>query len=754
MGEVKESKKTNKKDEKTNSKKLSLNKKTKKLKRGFTLVELLAAITILGILTTISIMGISGVIKRGQSQYYKTQEDNMVVAARNYAEKNPQYLPKVSGQTLKVSLNDLQNSKYIDKLVNYRKQSCDANDSYVQIFKYQDDFYYVPYLSCEPYYSDPLTSYSSFKNFDITYNTKLLNASASLKMQDDEYGIVSYNYVIYVDGKIVYKSEQFASFKTNSLIGRDVDLTSYVPAKIKITITAVNGQGVSNSYSKSYDYSSKTTTPSGEDNTSNYISCGSPIVNSSKTWTSADKIITVPCVSTDASLGCARDNFSKQYTTDLETDQIAIYDKNGNYKKCNVDVYIDKTAPTLTIKVYKLKSDGTKGDFVAEGVAKNGDTNKTILVNKNANNGWLNNANYPYGLFVEASYSDTSPIRNLTISQNNGGATSESDSNYNTIHENPSDPNKKSDSFSFTMTDDGYRLGKVAVTDSVGKTSSVTIKFQLDKTVPTCNISSQNSSWTKNDVNIAVGCSDTGTSGCTVESYSKSYKDENTVATDSLEISDNAGNKTTCSYNVYHDKQAPSCGNNSGSTSWTNQNRTVSVDCSETFGSGCTKNSFSNEFKSTKTSDNITISDSAGNSRNCPVNVYVDKTAPVYDGCDNTGMSGKAYMNTYWHDDHSGISSWNSLMEYCYHAQCSGGTNACTNLVNSYGRRSTLGGNGNYWFSYTSGYIEGNKFYAPLNNSCARKSGQYLTVHWRLCDNAGNCGLSGERTFNFHDGSC
>lgn len=745
------------KDKKKSSKLFNFNKKIIKFKRGFTLVELLAAITILGILTTISIIGISSVIKRGQKQYYISQEDNMVVAARSYAEKNPQYLPKVSGQTLKVPLKDLVKNKYIDKVVNYQKHNCDENASYVQIFKYQDDYYYVPYLSCEPYYSDPLASNSSFKNFDISFTDKMVSAKASIKMQDDNYGIVSYNYVIYSNNKIVYQSEYFDSFKTESIIGRDIDLTSYVPSKIKVTITAVNGLGVSKSYSKSHDYSGG---GNKNDTSSQYIACGEA-TNSSIDWSSSEKVVSVKCVSTNSSVGCARDSFSKKYTSDIGKDQIVIYDKNGNFKKCDVNVFIDRTAPTLTIKVYKLNSSGNKdGDPIAQGSAKHGDTNKTINVTKNASNGWLNKSNYPNGLIIEGSYSDTSPIHNLTISENASGATSESDSKYNTLTNNTSDPNKSSGTFSLKMTGDGYRYAKLAVTDSVSLTSSVIVKFKMDRVAPTCKINKENKNWTNGDVSTSVSCNDTGTSGCVKDNYDNTYKDENTIEKDSVQISDNAGNTNTCEYYVKHDKEAPACGENDGTDKWTKDDRTVSVDCSETNGSGCTKAKFSNKYTSTKETDNITISDNAGNYRVCPVNVFVDKIGPSYKGCELSkhNYSGRVTIGSKWKDDESGLSSDNSRLEYCYKKLCSGGTNSCSTKKNNYtlDKSDIKLASEKDWYWSLGGHMhwDGNLYYSVINSGCAKLSGQNVRTYWYVCDNVGNCTNSGKKTFDYNDDSC
>lgn len=96
-----------------------------------------------------------------------------------------------------------------------------------------------------------------------------------------------------------------------------------------------------------------------------------------------------------------------------------------------------------------------------------------------------------------------------------------------------------------------------------------------------------------------------------------------------ITITDNAGNITKFPIKMYIDRNSPTCGSYSGgSTTWTKNNRTISVTCSDSF-SGCTKASFSKTFSSTVATDNagIEISDNAGNSTVCTAiqNIYVDK---------------------------------------------------------------------------------------------------------------------------------
>ena len=98
---------------------------------------------------------------------------------------------------------------------------------------------------------------------------------------------------------------------------------------------------------------------------------------------------------------------------------------------------------------------------------------------------------------------------------------------------------------------------KIYVKNSItGKTASVVEKItHIDTTAPNCSsIEGASTTWTKDDRNITVICSDNG-SGC---KYAKTTKTFNTTTKSSnITIYDNAGNKAECSVNVYVDKTGP-----------------------------------------------------------------------------------------------------------------------------------------------------------------------------------------------------
>ena len=125
----------------------------------------------------------------------------------------------------------------------------------------------------------------------------------------------------------------------------------------------------------------------------------------------------------------------------------------------------------------------------------------------------------------------------------------------------------------------------------------------------------------------------------------------------------------TCSpVEANNDTEAPTCGAIEGQSSeWTRESRVISVGCNDS-GSGCTRNRFTKTFKETATDGEILISDRAGNTKKCPVNVKVDKTAPtceleIVGGAEETNgwLSGPIkvkFKDSSRHDAESGISTW------------------------------------------------------------------------------------------------
>ncbi len=195
--------------------------------------------------------------------------------------------------------------------------------------------------------------------------------------------------------------------------------------------------------------------------------------------------------------------------------------------------------------------------------------------------------------------------------------------------------------------------------------------FKLDNTGPTCASNTGSTAWTASNRTITVQCTDSH-SGCAKASYSKSYS-RGTVKTDSLIISDNVGNTTSCSYNVYVDKDAPTTPTSGSIGSVSGSNTTGSI---QTAASGSTdtgsgvkeyryviKNSSSTPSKSEFTSTSRTFIRSCGTS-------YYAWAAAV----DNVGnVSNIKYLGSTY-DNKNEFSDWTACS-----SKCDGGTQTRTN---------------------------------------------------------------------------
>ena len=461
---------------KTRTKKTLKGLKKIRHSRGFTMVELIATILILGILTTISVVAIQSVVKKARDNYNRSQEDSISAAARSYAEKNQQYLPKVNGQTTTITLASLRKAKYIDKVKDYSKNTCDENLSYVQIFMYDGAYYYTPYLVCPNYTSNVIEKFGNY-DIDVAFSGGVTTSRAKLTIKEPKAGIVTYNYKIYADGKLVHTSGNLNGNKSKE-VTKDIDVVEYTPAIIKISVTAINGTGVTQTKSFTKDYT--------DQEPSDNPKCVFPATGASTTWTTEARTIQVGC-NDETGIGCAKSVFTKKFDTSMEKGKIKIYDKAGNYNLCEVDVYIDKISPSITLKGYKRAASGGKEETTPSGTASADNDNKTanFKITSNLTNNWLNGYKYPHGVTLELDYNDEySPIKSIEYKINAPGLKKNA-SNVKTYTSTVTTPNEKSGTFIVDIPDEGYRYGEIIVTDSADNKSTITFEIPIDVTPPT-----------------------------------------------------------------------------------------------------------------------------------------------------------------------------------------------------------------------------------------------------------------------------
>ena len=346
---------------------------TKKFKlgnKGFTLVEILAAVVILGILTTVAIVSVSRAIERAKKNHYITQEKNMVLSAQSYFSTSKDLLPKSLGQQRKVTLGELQTAKVIDKVLDYSKNECNSTKSYVKVVKYTDTKYsYAAYLECDQagYQSDRLGS-GDFEPPTITFAEEhnagaLLFEDQKIKVTyEDNSGILSYSYTITKilnnNKKVEVKNSGVKLGNTKKKIVEKIDLTGNIPGTFSLVFEATDIYG-----NKKSIKADKTVVDNNAPTCGNVVkveyktstgyreeynnASGQPANNFSTmlNWKNVDRRVTIKC--TDKESGCTNNEFTQEFTKDAKRSYIKIVDNQGNTKNCPVYVFIDKTKPEI-----------------------------------------------------------------------------------------------------------------------------------------------------------------------------------------------------------------------------------------------------------------------------------------------------------------------------------------------------------------------------------------------------------------------
>lgn len=112
------------------------------MKRGFTLVELLAVLVILGLLGLIVVPVVDKLIKDNKNNLYELQIKNIEEGARDWAAKNPLSLPEVGEQMTK-TISDLETDGFIEvDIKNPKTNLIFCKDSYVTITNTGSGFTY------------------------------------------------------------------------------------------------------------------------------------------------------------------------------------------------------------------------------------------------------------------------------------------------------------------------------------------------------------------------------------------------------------------------------------------------------------------------------------------------------------------------------------------------------------------------------------------------------------------------------------
>ena len=168
--------------------------------KGFTLVELIAVIVILGLILLIAIPVFQGSLNVFRDDYYKSMEDNVLSAGKEFFLDNRLYLPNKILGTAKVDLYTLNQTNYINELRDYNDNACSNLDSYVIVIRLSKKEY--KYVSCIKCLDD---------DFDNTVDNKEHNFCS--KGWLDETGFISTSFDT-ADDVYIYKGTSSESLSS------------------------------------------------------------------------------------------------------------------------------------------------------------------------------------------------------------------------------------------------------------------------------------------------------------------------------------------------------------------------------------------------------------------------------------------------------------------------------------------------------------------------------------------------------------
>ncbi len=319
----------------------------KKKNKGFSLIEILAAIVILGLLSTIAIVSVNYILQKAEQEYYEAQKDEIIAAAKSYTQDNRNALPKRVGMRTNITLSTLQSKKYIGDVVDRHKSKCNSQETTVQVFKYDKTHYsYSVILVCPNYSMEKNVETNAAGKITFNYNNWPVSESkidyskitATINMKDED-KIASYNYIIY-NNDIEVKSSGDVEGKLKTEIEITVPLEKYLPGKIKIKTIITDYYG-----NQTVKTSDEMDIKSSKDPT-----C-SPLTGQKTEWTGRDSIpieISVKCNS-QSNKGCEKDVYTQSYVSSVKVALIDVKDKEGNPQRCPVNVYLDMEPPTTPI---------------------------------------------------------------------------------------------------------------------------------------------------------------------------------------------------------------------------------------------------------------------------------------------------------------------------------------------------------------------------------------------------------------------
>lgn len=138
---------------------------------------------------------------------YAGIEQKMVTAARNYYQERQNKLPKEDGNSVKVTINTLIDAELIKEIKDpkNKEQTCDG---FVQVKKVDDDYAFIPFLTCKGNYEPKYL-------LDVIKNSKLDEYGNGVYTMDDYPGEYVYRGDD-VNNHIIFNDQEWKIIKVDS----------------------------------------------------------------------------------------------------------------------------------------------------------------------------------------------------------------------------------------------------------------------------------------------------------------------------------------------------------------------------------------------------------------------------------------------------------------------------------------------------------------------------------------------------------
>ena len=130
------------------------------MKKGFTLVELLAVIVIIAIISGVGLIGYRSFFRTGEDRYYENLESNMVLAGNDYFNDHRGEMQS----NKEVSLNDLIEQKYMEPVKDSKGNDTCTEESKIIVYKDNGKYNYVACVKCDNYESKSSYCTEEYRN--------------------------------------------------------------------------------------------------------------------------------------------------------------------------------------------------------------------------------------------------------------------------------------------------------------------------------------------------------------------------------------------------------------------------------------------------------------------------------------------------------------------------------------------------------------------------------------------------------------